>query len=124
MYEVLAMIKQGSEFTADEMAGLLRDVGASANRKVTRSGTSFRIGAGDSEIHMNFSDAPHVLVESKEIAEQFGIPCESCVARYEMAGDDPEMELFNDYLLINERLEETGRFVLFDPQEGGLLFAE
>ena len=41
-----------------------------------------------------------------------------------MGGDDVEMTLFNDYLLINERLQKTGHFVIFDPQEGKLLYHE
>ena len=40
-----------------------------------------------------------------------------------MSGDDPNMELFNDYLLINESLKATGSVVIFDPQEEKLLFA-
>lgn len=34
------------------------------------------------------------------------------------------MELFNDYLLINERLHETGKFIIFDTQGCKLLFEQ
>jgi hypothetical protein len=39
-----------------------------------------------------------------------------------MTGDDPDRELFNDFLLINEHLQATGNFVIFDAQECKLLF--
>jgi hypothetical protein len=33
-----------------------------------------------------------------------------------------EMDLFNDYLMINERLQKTGKVIIFDPQDGKLPF--
>ena len=73
-----------------------------------------------SRLTIEFNDAPHVVEESQEIAEAFGIPCGQCDARFEMSGDDPDMELFNDYLLVNERLDAAGCFFVFDPTEGKL----
>jgi hypothetical protein len=122
MYEVLAMIKPGSAFTPDEMAAILQAACGRLGRDVRRQGSRFTITAEGAEICLELSEASHVVVESNEIAEKFGIPCAGCVARYEMSGDDPDMVLFDDYLLINEGLEETGRFVLFDPHECRLLF--
>ena len=37
-----------------------------------------------------------------------------------MNGEDADMDLFNDYLLVNERLDATGHFFVFDPTEGKL----
>jgi hypothetical protein len=34
------------------------------------------------------------------------------------------MELFNDYLLLAERLQKTGQFVIFGCNQGKLLFDE
>ncbi|MCY2995927.1 MAG: hypothetical protein NTY19_49965, partial [Planctomycetota bacterium] len=73
-----------------------------------------------SYLRVDYNDEPHVIEESKEIAVDCGIPCGQCAARYEMSGDDPEMELFNDYLLVSERLDATGQFLLFDQVEGKL----
>jgi hypothetical protein len=63
-----------------------------------------------------------VVNESNEIAERFGVPSQGCRTRFEMSGNDPDMTLFNDYLLINERLQAMGNFVIFDMQECKLLF--
>lgn len=35
-----------------------------------------------------------------------------------MVGNDPDMLFFNDYLLINEKLYATGKFVIFDQVAG------
>jgi hypothetical protein len=81
-----------------------------------------RVTTVSGSLDLVWHNAGHVVEESNEIAERFGVPSQGCRARFEMAGDDPDMELFNDYLLINERLQDTGKFVIFDTQECKLLF--
>lgn len=124
MYDILAMIKPNAAFSLDEMANVLQQVCKSGDGNLAQDDTTFTISANEAELHVGFSDEPHVLEESNEIAAEFDIPCSGCAARYEMSGDDPDMELFNDFLLINERLEESGCFVLFDPVEGKLFEGE
>lgn len=101
MYEVLAMLKPDAKFTVDQMAAIVEDVCSSAERQVDRDGDAFSILAGDSQFHISFSDAPHIIEESHEIAEHFGIPCSGCSRRYEMAGHDPDM--------LFRALRSTGR---------------
>jgi hypothetical protein len=122
MYSTLIMLKPRFSFTPDDLHRLVQDVAASSQRTVDRSGNRLRLSGRSGSIDITFNGASYVIRESDEIAVRFGVPSNGCESRFEMAGDDPEMELFNDYLLINERLQEMGGFVIFDTQECKLLF--
>ena len=122
MYDTLIMQKPGTSFTVDELHNLVLDLMQFGDAEIERNGSHVRVALGSAFLDIIWHDAPHVLKESAEIAQEFGVPSDGCTARFEMAGEDPEMELFNDYLLINERLQETGKFFIFDTQECKLLF--
>ena len=122
MYEVLAMVKPDALFTPDDMESMLRKICTASGRELMRSGPAFTIRAEDAELRIFCRSGPDVVEESNDMAEYFGIPCEDCAARYEISGDDFNMVLLNGYILINEWLQETKRFVLFDSQQGKLLF--
>jgi hypothetical protein len=122
MYDTLIMLKPDASFTVDELHALVVDVMNSKAAAVEREGNHVRVTTGSGSLDIVWHNAGHVVEESNEIAERFGVPSQGCRARFEMAGDDPDMELFNDYLLINERLQDTGKFVIFDTQECKLLF--
>jgi hypothetical protein len=122
MYDTLIMLKPDASFSVDEVHALVVDVMNSEAAAVEREGSRVRVTTGSGSLDIVWDDAGHVVEESNEIAERFGVPSQGCRARLEMAGDDPDMELFNDYLLINERLQATGKFVIFDTQECKLLF--
>ena len=100
----------------------VRDVTASTDISVTRTNDRISLAQDTAMLGIGFSNGQHVAEESAEIAEEFQVPCQGCEARFEMSGDDPDMDLFNDYLIINERLQEAGSFVIFDPNQGKLLF--
>jgi hypothetical protein len=104
------------------MHRLIAEVVDASLATVERYGNQTRITSGSGYLSIDWNTAAHVIVESDEIADRFKIPCRGCSARFEMDGRDSDMVLFNDYLLINERLEATGHFVIFDAQEGKLLF--
>ncbi|MEZ6142192.1 MAG: hypothetical protein R3B84_16650 [Zavarzinella sp.] len=122
MYDTLIMLKPSASFSVDEMLEVVQGVAATGDGSVERIGSTIRrvTSAGHIEIVPNSSG--YVIEESNEIAERFDIPCHGCATRYEMSGEDADMELFNDYLIINERLQELGRFVIFDSQECKLMF--
>ncbi|WP_206817736.1 hypothetical protein [Chroococcus sp. FPU101] len=124
MYETLIMLKPSSTFRIDDLRRLLSDIAASEEVFVEQAGYQIRLVTETSSLNIYWNDAAHVVEESNEIAQQFAIPCTDCRVRFEMSGDDSEMELFNDYLLINQRLQETGQFVIFDAQECKLLFED
>lgn len=122
MYDTLIMLKPGSSFTVDDLHDLVVTAVAGGSECVERQADLIRVTAGSGWLKIGWNDAPHVLEESNEIAEQLSVPCRGCVIRFEMSGDDPEMDLFNVYLIINKNLQSTGCFVIFDAQEGKLLF--
>jgi hypothetical protein len=75
--------------------------------------------------YVDFSCQPHVLEESKEIAEQFAAAHPSRVAigkaacRFELTSDDdPEMDHLNDMIFICQAAEAIGHVYIFDPQAG------
>jgi len=123
MYETLAMLKPGASYSADELYRLVYDL-ARYELYVERDGDLIRLVVGDAWLGISWSDAPHIIEESDEIAGQFGIPCRGCHIRIEMSGDDPGMDLFNHYLIINEKLQATGKFVIFDSQQCKLMFED
>jgi hypothetical protein len=122
MYETLIMLKPGAAFTVDELHTVVVEVLRSGRGVVERKGSRVRVTAGSGSLDIAWHDAAHVVEESNEIAERFGVASQGCRGRFEMEGNDPDMELFNEYLLINERLQKTGKFVIFDTQECKLLF--
>lgn len=122
MYDTLIMLKSGASFTVEELHAVVLSVMQSKPKAVERNGSHIRIATGSGSLNISWNNAAHVVEESNEIAERFGAPSQGLCARFEMTGDDPDMELFNDYLLINERLQETGKFIIFDTQECKLLF--
>ena len=122
MYDTLIMLKPNSTFSVDALHQLVQEVLQSSPAAVEHDGNWIKIILGKGRIFIYSSSEPHVIEESNEIAERFRVPSHGCLARFEMNGEDPEMELFNDYLLINERLQKAGNFVIFDTQECKLLF--
>ena len=75
------------------------------------------------DLQIDHNNAPDVIEESQEIADDFDIACAACAVRFEISGDDPDMKLFNDYLLVVEKLEATGSFYIFDQSEEELFDA-
>jgi hypothetical protein len=124
MYDTLIMLRPEASFTVDELYRIALDVVKTGSGTVVRQGNLVSVSAGGGQIHVGWSDAAHVVEESNEIAEKYGVPSQGCRGRFEMAGDDPDMDLFNEYLIINQRLQKTGKFVIFDTQECKLLFEE
>ncbi len=122
MYETLAMLKPGASYSLDDLERLVTEVAQSGEAAVSRSGKTVRMVDGEAYVTFTENKAPYVVVESNDIAAKFAMPCKGCPSRFEIGGDDPEMELFNDYLLVAERLQGTGLFVIFDPHQCKLMF--
>ena len=118
MYETLIMLKDGESFSPHDMHELVKDVCGSGQGSFEAAGTSCFIRANDSYIRIHHSAEPHVAEESKEIAEYANMGCADCTSRFEMKGDDMDMLLFNDYLLILERITATDKFFIFDSAQG------
>ena len=112
MYETLILLKPGSTFQPEQMEELVSDMCAGEPRTVTREDGTIIVQAGASSLRIVFNDGPSVAEESHELAEEYGVDCADCTARYEMNGEDHDMELFNDHVIINERLEDLDKFVI------------
>ena len=124
MYETFAMLKSDRAFSLDELEGMAREVADSGDAEVSRSGPAVRLTAGESFLEIRENRDDYVAEECQEIADQLSLPRQEFRTRYEIAGTDPDMELFNDYLLLAERMQKTGQFVIFDCNQGKLLFEE
>lgn len=124
MYDTLIMLKPNARFRLDDLQALVSDVATAGGRVIELDADCVRLVADTATIVIHWSAASHVIQESNDIAKRFAIPCAGCHIRLEMSGDDPDMELFDDYMLINERLHETGQVVIFDTQDCKLLFED
>jgi hypothetical protein len=122
VYETLAILKPTATFSLDDLERIVRDVAASGDAEVSRSGRTVRIVRGEAYLEISENSDDYVPEECNEIADQLSIPRQNFPKRYEFAAEDPDMELFNDYLLVAERLQKTGNFVIFDRNQGKLLF--
>ena len=118
MYETLIMLKPETRFSVDELERVVRDVAAGGTGAVERNGSSIILKTPASYLQIDYSEAPSVLEESEEISRRFGLECRRCRSRFEMHGEDVDMQLFNDYVLINERLGSTHKFFIFSQAEG------
>ena len=124
VYETFAMLKPTAKFSLDELERIVRSVAESGGAEVSRSGRKLRMSIGEAVLEIGENSDYYVAEECNEIADQLSIPRENFPTRYEFAAEDPELELFNDYLLVAERLQKTGKFVIFDCTQGKLLFEE
>lgn len=115
MYEALVMLKPGNTFSVDEMEALVKKVTAAT---VRRESDSVIVETESAGFDIDYNDEPYVVEESIEITGDSGIDCYASTVRFEVQGEDPEMELFNDYLLVMETLDKMDKFVIYDPTEG------
>jgi hypothetical protein len=122
MYETFAMLKPAAAFSLQDLERVVAEVANSGDATVSRSGKTLRMIIGDAVLEIAENSDGYVLEESNEIASRFAIACQNCRLRYEFAAEDPDMDLFNDYLLVAERLNKTGQFVIFDCNQSKLLF--
>ena len=124
MYESLVMVDPADAITVEQLAAELRrfyEGKPGAPAEIVRSGQDIELRWPDYVLAVGRSRVPHVLEESKEIAEQAGQQhpareqIASCTCRFEMSGDDdPDMDHFNDYLFVGEALCRLGRVYWFD----------
>jgi hypothetical protein len=129
-YDTLAMIRPGAStrYDLDWIEQLVREVARGGGATVTRKpafprGHRICLARNGVELSIYYSDEPHIALESREIAAEYGAPCQGSKARFELLGSDLDLLLMNDHQLICERLHETGDFVLFSGQ-AGLLFED
>ncbi len=129
-YEYLILIAPNSEATMEGLKQKLEAFYANDERTVVVSLNSGRITVNIDgyELYVDYSNAPHVVIESQELAEEFAkgkaeqAVIATCAARFEMAGaPDPETDYFNDSLYVQESMEEFSGVFVFDPMDGSFM---
>ena len=129
-YELIALLTDDADFTIGRLAELLRDEfsadpAATVGLEAHPSGAGRRVAVhwGDWSLRAFWEDEPHVLEEFREIADAFAGSrpdrerIAGCRRRITLAADDdPDMDHFNDYLFIMERLGRQEGVILFDPK--------
>jgi hypothetical protein len=126
MYSAYGLLMPNTDFTMTEAARRLAvKLPALA---VEQKADAIVVSSADWEIHLTLNEAPTVLDESREIAEQIGGDDDAkdiaaCARRVELASDvpDPTMEHFNEYLLTVEVLQSFKGLIAVDPREPSLL---
>ncbi|MBN2891401.1 MAG: hypothetical protein JXL97_06015 [Bacteroidales bacterium] len=127
-YEHLILIGEDSDFNLNLLIEKISGINCGENQveinatddsiSLTITGWNFGIGMNDSE---------HVLQESEEIANDNvkdhdlyeSIKC--CKRRLELGGDpDFDMEYFNDFCFVLEKIESFSNMYTWNPHEGFL----
>lgn len=126
MYHAYGLLLPQSNFTLAEAARKLAAIFPSFQQQQRESQLS--LIKGDWEIHLTLQEGPEVLEESRRIAEHVGgaedeLGIGKCNRRVDIASDvpDPEMDHFNDYLLVVEMLQQFQGVIPIDPHEPSLL---
>ncbi len=113
------MIKPESELPVSEMQAMLEKLCLTDHSlELSQGDSGFVIRRGQSAISILFSQEPHVVEESKEIAEAFAVPCEGCYSRYELEAEVVDDEIFNDFIILIDILAARSELVLFDAVQG------
>lgn len=87
--------------------------------------TQLTLTINDYAFTVHHVNAPHVLEESGDIARKYAkdnpqqAAMAACATRFEMYGDDdPNMDYFNDSLILQACIAELGDVFVFDPYGG------
>lgn len=126
MYRAYGLLLPNSDFSLSAAAQKLAQQFPDA--AIEQVDQRLRLTKGDWEIHLTLRQGPDVLEESRRIAEHIGgaedeLGITTCERRVEIESDvpDPEMDYFNDYLLVLETVQSFQGVVGVDPQEPSLL---
>lgn len=126
MYHAYGLLLPHSDFTLAAAAQKL--AAAFPNHQILQGDGQLTLSKDDWEIHLTLQEGPEVLEESRRIAEHVGgqedeLGVGTCKRRVDVASHvpDPEMDHFNDYLLIIEILQKFQGVIPVDPHEPSLL---
>jgi hypothetical protein len=126
MYSAFGLLTPDSDFTMAEAARRLSAKFPSL--AVEMKADTLVVSSAEWEIHLTLNKSPMVLEESRNIAEHIGgaedaKDIAACDRRVELTSDipDPEMDHFNDYLLVIEVLQSFKGLIAVDPREPSLL---
>lgn len=127
MYQAFGLLKPDSDFNLEAAAAKL--AARLPNFKITRAGNGIVASTKDWEMHLGLNSEPSVAEESVELApriarsEEEARDIASCNRRVEVSSDDPDpqMEHFNDYLIVVEVMQSFKGVISIDPEGPSLL---
>jgi hypothetical protein len=131
MYRSLVLVDPASDIASAQLGDELRRFHAGrdrAPRHVDVSDQTVTLRWAGYALTAVRESAPHVLIESQEIAGSFAghHPARDriarCAVRFALSGGpDPDMAWFNDFLFVGEALARLGTVYRFDPDAAEFL---
>ena len=125
-YQAFAFLQDDSDFDIEVLRQRL--VKRFPTMKVVHEEKNISLQVLDWKIRVHLADEPFVAQESLEISEYFAqcplaAEIAECKRRVEICSTDPdpEMEYFNNYIILCETLESFRGVILFDPTLGELI---
>lgn len=127
-YQAFAFLQDDSDFDIEVLRQRL--VKRLSAMKVVHEGRNISLQVPEMVFRVHLADEPFVAQESLGISEHFALcplaaEIAECKRRVEICSTDPdpEMEYFNDYIILCETLEGFRGVILFDPTSGELIWA-
>ncbi len=127
-YSYLILLPETTDITIEAYKNALEEFYADDEREIIilLENGQITLSINMWEMYITYSDEPHVVLESEELAAEYanGSAHQGAIAtsatRFEThAMDDPDMEFFNDSLYVQEVAEGLGEVYIFDPQGDG-----
>ena len=126
MYQAYAFLRLDTDFTLDAAAQKLAAKFPALSQE--KEENRLRLSSPTWEIHLKVVEGALVQQEARDIAQHIGgtedeLGLGTCTRCVQVASDvpDPEMEHFNDYLLVIEVLQSFRGVIAVDPKEPSLL---
>ena len=126
-YRLSALIPRDVTLTFPEVANALQGKFSRVQPapQITVDDKSCVLRWNDWSFRLHFENQPHVIEDSREIAERFASNradqerIAACDRRITTAADpDPDMSHFNHYIYVMETLESIKGIYVFDPNDG------
>lgn len=127
-YEHLILIGEDSDFNINLLNEKLNEINWGENQvEIKSAGDSISLIINGWNFEIGLNDAEHVLQESEEIANdnaknhELYESIKRCKRRLELGGDpDFDMEYFNDFCIVLEKIESFSSVYTWNSQEGFL----
>ena len=125
-YEHFILIGNHSDFTLTALAEKIKGINWGSHQvTITPTSTAISISINGWQFEIEMNEEAYVLEESEEMANDHAQhhdlfeQIKSCQKRLEIGGDpDFDMEYFNDFCFILEKIESFQHTFTFNPHEG------
>lgn len=120
-YQTLILLRRDSGASLRRACESLEQSGAFHASILSLRSDHIALDFADWRLSIRLASGAHVIEESRDIVQRYGSDRDdqavlaTCDTRFELdGGADPDMEHFNDYVLIVERLTDAFRGVAFE----------